>query len=119
MGNQRITEVQASQEVSDAGVLPIKTPQTVEDAIVVTLRLGYRYLWVDKYCTGLDEAHFHTQLKQMNLVYHNSVLTIIALAGKDSSHGLPGVSRRRIGSPRVRIGSRNLASLPLSIYHIP
>jgi hypothetical protein len=25
-------------------------PQTIEDAIVVTLAMGYRYLWVDKYC---------------------------------------------------------------------
>jgi hypothetical protein len=25
-------------------------PRTIADAVYVTMKLGYRYLWVDKYC---------------------------------------------------------------------
>jgi hypothetical protein len=58
-----------------------------------------------------SSGNFHTQLKQMNLVYKNSFLTIVAAAGFDSSYGLPGVSRRRVGSPHVRVGGRTMTSI--------
>jgi hypothetical protein len=51
----------------------------------------------------------------MNLVYHNSILTIIASAGSDSHYGLPGISRRREGSPQVKIGACTFSSVPFSI----
>jgi hypothetical protein len=31
------------------GSLPAELPRTIEDSIVATQRLGYRYLWIDKF----------------------------------------------------------------------
>jgi hypothetical protein len=41
-------EVPPDQPVPDRSTLPLCPPQTIEDAIKVTLGLGYQYLWVDK-----------------------------------------------------------------------
>jgi hypothetical protein len=90
-------------------------PQTVEDAISVTLDMGYQYLWVDKYCMDPDDDTFHTQLRQMNLVYQNSVFTIIAAAGNDSLYGLPGVSHAREGSPQITVEGVTISTVPISI----
>jgi hypothetical protein len=33
------------------GILPAQLPRTIEDSILATRLLGYRYLWIDKYVT--------------------------------------------------------------------
>jgi hypothetical protein len=108
-------EILPEQHSTDRSSLPTRVPQTIEDAIEVTMALGYEYLWVDKYCVDPNAATFHMQLAQMNLVYHNSTLIIIASAGSNSHYGLPGISRLRQGSPQVKMGGRTLISIPFSI----
>ncbi|KAG5826947.1 hypothetical protein H9Q74_002968 [Fusarium xylarioides] len=87
----------------------------IEDAIRVTLELGYRYLWVDRYCivrTG-DKAIKQEQLRHMHLVYANAEVTLIAAAGKDSSAGLPGVpGRPRNQQPGAVIDGHALVCIP-------
>ncbi|KFY92880.1 hypothetical protein V498_04690 [Pseudogymnoascus sp. VKM F-4517 (FW-2822)] len=87
--------------------LPSRLPTTVEDAITVVKQLGYRYLWVDRYCLDQsNKAEFQTQLNQMSDIYRNGVAGIIAAAGEDSDYGLPGVSTRaRTRQPRIKIGN--------------
>jgi len=87
-------------------------PKTVEDAISVTLRLGFRYLWVDRYCIRQEsEVDFHHQIQQMHRVYQHAEATIIAAAGSDPSFRLPRVtnsrqvSQGRISLPRFRLAS--------------
>jgi hypothetical protein len=101
----------------DPNHLPSILPNTIKDAIIVTQRLGLRYLWVDRYCIDqADEDRRNSQMGQMNLVYKNSEITIIAAAGKDSAYGLPGVtSRHRQQQPQVQIGKYFLASSLLDI----
>ena len=71
-------------------------PQTVADAIVVTQQLGIRYLWVDRYCIGQDNAaEKHATISNMDSIYRNACITIVAAAGSDSNYGLPGISRPR------------------------
>ncbi len=36
----------------DPNKLPEDLPNTIEDAMIVTKRLGYRYIWIDRYCIG-------------------------------------------------------------------
>ncbi|KAF2733797.1 heterokaryon incompatibility, partial [Polyplosphaeria fusca] len=72
--------------------LPSILPRTIEDTITVTLKLGYRYLWVDKYC--IDQSNpqqFKEEIKRMDLIYRDSVLTIVDATGADPHGGLPGV----------------------------
>jgi hypothetical protein len=41
---------------SASGVLPETLPLTVSDAITVTLSVGFRFLWCDRYCIPQDDA---------------------------------------------------------------
>ncbi|KAF2965113.1 hypothetical protein GQX73_g8449 [Xylaria multiplex] len=71
-------------------------PRVIEDAISVTLSLGYRFIWVDRYCIDQhDVSKKHEQIMHMDLIYQYAALTIIAAAGTDETYGLPGVSRMR------------------------
>lgn len=86
--------------------------KVIEDAITISQALGFRYLWVDKVCIDQsdhnDKLH---QIKQMDLIYTNSALTIIAAAGDGPAYGLPGVNgTRRRSQPRIRLGAHVLAS---------
>lgn len=86
-------------EPSD-NVIPEGAEAVVEDAIKVALGLGYRFLWVDRYCV-LQEGDAKIkgeQLQGMDLVYANADVTLVATAGQGSSAGLPGVCSER---PRV------------------
>jgi hypothetical protein len=102
----------------DPDHLPSILPNTIQDAIAVTQKLGLRYLWVDRYCIDqINEDCRNSQMGQMNLVYQNSEITIIAAAGKDPAYGLPGVSsRHRQPQPRVKIGKYFLASSLFDIH---
>lgn len=86
--------------------------RVVEDAIWATQALGYRYLWVDRHCiTNEDEDVRKRQLLEMNAVYANAQVTIVAAAGEDSAFGLPGVSRSRY-QPFARIQGHALVAVP-------
>ncbi|ORY05300.1 hypothetical protein BCR34DRAFT_590959 [Clohesyomyces aquaticus] len=84
------------------GSLPEILPAVIHDAIEVTLRLGFRHLWVDKYCIDQsDESDKYNQIAVMDKIYERAEVTVVAAAGEDSFYGLPGVSsRRRTLQPR-------------------
>ncbi|OAL17742.1 hypothetical protein AYO20_11799 [Fonsecaea nubica] len=85
----------------------------IEDAIHVTLELGYRYLWVDRHCITDENEDMHKeQLLHMNAVYENAEVTIVAAAGRDSTFGLPGVSRARLDRPYARVQGHALTAVP-------
>jgi hypothetical protein len=86
--------------------LPLDLPQTIQDAIIVTLKLGYQYLWIDKYCINqaLDPGGLQEQLAGMGAIYNGAVFTIIAAAGIDAHYGLPGIGNRpRVEQPSIAI----------------
>ena len=97
--------------------LPSDIPLLIDDAIEVTRRLSYRYLWVDRYCIPQDnDSDKHTQIQRMNLIYGSAAVTIIAAAGDDPRYGIPGVSLRpRKKQAVVHVGSRTLVSVDLNI----
>ncbi|EPE32883.1 hypothetical protein GLAREA_05895 [Glarea lozoyensis ATCC 20868] len=75
--------------------VPQFIPNTIADAISVTLDLGYKYLWVDKYCIDQNNpAARSLQIAQMCEIYTEATLTIVAAADRI---GLPGVGQ----TPRV------------------
>ncbi|KAF2827377.1 HET-domain-containing protein [Ophiobolus disseminans] len=88
----------SAQEVdSSPNCLPLSLPSTIEDAIKLTIQLGFQYLWVDKYCIDQsDPEDVQNQVLMMDVIYHAASVTIIAAAGSDSTYGLPG-----IGAPRT------------------
>ena len=94
-------------------------PRTIEDAMTVTQCLGFRYLWIDRYCIDQrNKSETSTQLQAMGSIYRNSHLTIIAAAGDDPSFGLPGVSKQpRHSMPEAKIGRMYLREI-LHISHL-
>ncbi|ETI20007.1 hypothetical protein G647_09022 [Cladophialophora carrionii CBS 160.54] len=92
--------------------IPKDLPATIEDSIAVTRKLGFRYLWVDQFC--IDQKYKEdvtAQLLQMDSIYRNSDLTIIAAAGRDVTYGLPGVGKRyRSKHDHSRIKNQSLVS---------
>ncbi|KAH6621727.1 heterokaryon incompatibility protein-domain-containing protein, partial [Boeremia exigua] len=94
----------------EGDILGAYIPQTIRDSIKVTLELGYKYLWVDRYCIDqhdqFDKSH---QIGQMGAIYARAQLTIFAVAGNNSSHGLPGVRiSRRVPFNDVMTGTTYL-----------
>lgn len=70
-------------------------PATITDAISITARLGRRYLWIDRYCIDQSSPEdLFQQCEQMDRIYANSELTIVAAAGDGPHYRLPGVGMR-------------------------
>ncbi|KAI0423998.1 HET-domain-containing protein [Xylaria sp. FL1042] len=102
-----------SEKPSATDQLLSNLPATVEDAISVTLALGYDYLWIDRYCInqhGGDEKA--QEIARMDEIYEGAEIVIINAAGDDPALGLPGVSRQRsVAQLRVATTTHTLVSL--------
>jgi hypothetical protein len=76
--------------------LPHRIPRTIQDGIELTKALGFRYLWVDRYCIDQTSTEVkHEQIKNMQKIYACAQITLIAAAGKGPEYGLPGVTKVR------------------------
>ena len=97
----------ASRQISS------KYPPTIQDAITATRKLGYTRLWVDKYCINQkDRLETQKQLQQMDSIYKQAVVTLIAAAGIDEDYGLPGVSERyRVPTSSVKVRQQSLSAI--------
>lgn len=74
------------------GTIPCAVSKTIQHAIEVTKGLGYKYLWVDRYCINQeDEDEKHGLIAKMDMIYHGADLTIVAATGHDEDFGLPGI----------------------------
>ena len=68
-------------------------PLVVQDAATVTLALGLRYLWVDRYCINQAKAVEKAQnIRNMDQIFERAELVICAAAGNGADSGLPGIS---------------------------
>lgn len=72
-------------------LLSLNLPNATEDAIRMTKRLGFQYLWVDRLCIIQDAAAKHQLLSQMDVIYSHAFFTIAAIDGKDANTPLPGI----------------------------
>jgi hypothetical protein len=71
-------------------VLPLNSfCQTHRDAIEITRRLGFQYLWIDAICIVQDDlADWNRQSAKMFNIYRDSVLTIAASWARDADEGI-------------------------------
>ena len=80
-----------------------RLPKTFQDAMVITRRLGFRYLWIDSLCIMQDSHEdWSKESGNMQNVYVNCVLTIAASWGRDSGTGL-FVERKPLDQQPCRI----------------
>ncbi|KAK2039714.1 HET-domain-containing protein [Colletotrichum somersetense] len=65
-----------------------KLPTAIRDAVDLTRRLGFRYIWVDRLCIVQNSARsWKLNAYNMDLIYGNAALTICAADG-DAARGL-------------------------------
>lgn len=109
------SESQSTVVLGDsARALPPRTASTIEDAIVLTLALGVKYLWVDQFCIDqTNQQAKNQQIRHMDSIYQNACLTIVAAAGDDADRGLPGITcRLRPPSAVAKINGQHFTSVP-------
>lgn len=118
VGNPYVTlsYVWGNEPAEDLGLnnmIPRTLPRVIEDAIQITMSLGYQYLWIDRYCISqADEKVKASLIRNMNKIYAESSITLIASASEKPSDGLVGVSAPRTDLPRsLRLGSLDLSQL--------
>lgn len=81
-------------------------PNSFRDAIEITRRLGFRYLWIDALCIIQDDTDDWAQeAGEMASYYGLSTLMISATAAEDSSRGILN-SRGVFHSPMLGTGRR-------------
>ena len=58
--------------------------KTFQDAVIISFKLGVRYLWIDSLCIIQDSiSDWQQESSRMNLVYQNALFTIAAEAAAD------------------------------------
>lgn len=63
-----------------AEILMSSLPQVMRDAVRITRRLAFRYLWIDALCIIQDSYQdWAAQSAQMSKIYRDSILTIAAI----------------------------------------
>lgn len=117
--SQSVDNISVHTTANNSQILPPldSLPQVIRDTISVTKELGFRYLWVDRYCIDqLNPIILEEQINNMGIIYHGAELTIIAIAGEDDGYGLPGVGIERTGQFTTEIGSFTIMRFPPSLH---
>ena len=112
------------EQLSMAGSLRSKDTlpsAVIQDAIKVTIQIGYHFLWVDTLCICQDDLQEpELQVLAMNQVFKGAVLTIIAADAHDSSAGLTGVEKYK--EPRIhskgKVWGMNLLTVYPSLHEV-
>lgn len=70
-------------------------PQTLEDALTFTIKLGFRYIWIDSVCINqVDDEDMKVQIGVMSEIYQGALATIVALSAEDANSGLARVASK-------------------------
>lgn len=76
-------------------------PRSFQDAIAITRRLGFRFLWIDAICIIQDSVEdWACESSIMSDIYRNGIVMISATAASDSQHGILR-PRDYLRSPRL------------------
>ena len=88
-------------EAHKQGITFCSLPTTFQHAIVVTRKIGVKYLWIDSLCIIQDsEVDKTTECSKMDIYYRHSYLTISALGAAGSTDGFlnarPNIPQARL-----------------------
>lgn len=75
-------------EILTAGIDFENLPRSIQDAVIVTRELGFRYLWVDALCIIQNcVADKKREITRMSSIYKNAAVTIAASSSKSATEG--------------------------------
>lgn len=88
-GDQPYKTTRARIRSEDVGLDWHSLPTTIQDAVKVTVGLGFQYLWVDSLCIVQDDAQFQKarHIAQMPQIYSNAVVTLAASKSSRAADG--------------------------------
>lgn len=87
-GPQPVTLTTKSIKDMLHGIPSPALPQTIQDAITVTRKIGLQYLWVDALCIFQDSASDKDlEITKMDQIYQNAQLTISAASAERCQDG--------------------------------
>lgn len=90
-GQQILTTKEKVTEFMERGIQLSILPKTIQDAVVITRRIGVQYLWVDALCIIQDDDEQRAlEIAHMAEIYRNAHLTISAASGADVLEGIFG-----------------------------
>ena len=96
------------------GIMISTLPQTFKDAIYITRRLGYRFLWIDSLCIVQDSViDWQLESVKMNTIYSSAVLNISADAAANSSEGIFESSKEKTDRRGPRHTKPSLVQIPI------
>jgi Heterokaryon incompatibility protein (HET) len=115
-GNAEIRPIKLSTEKNIP--LPTEIPTTIIHAMNIAKQFGFEYFWVDQLCIPEDARD--GQIAEMDLVYQNATITLVA-AVENAESGLPGVGaldRRRNVPVVLEVGGVNIGiRTPMLVSH--
>lgn len=88
-GKEKFLTLTSENTTAWAESLPTdKLPQTFRDAMIITSKLGYQYIWIDCLCILQDsEEDWMNEAGKMSEVYQNSIFTISTTASRKAADG--------------------------------
>jgi hypothetical protein len=91
----------------------LSLPKTFEDAILITRRLGIRYIFIDAYCILQDTRDdWVAESAKMGEYLRNSTFTLIAASATGSHHGI--YEERQFYEPLIRLSCHEIPAEPIS-----
>ncbi|CAO2650182.1 Nn.00g014740.m01.CDS01 [Neocucurbitaria sp. VM-36] len=77
-----------NKDVLSDGFQIVQLPKTIQDAVIVTRRIGLRYLWIDALCIMQDSNEDKArELPKMRLIYKYAAVTIVAAVANSATEG--------------------------------
>ncbi|KAJ4287046.1 hypothetical protein N0V88_007811 [Collariella sp. IMI 366227] len=74
-------------------------PQTLQDAMAVTHRLGFEYLWIDALCIIQDSPEDkQREISQMHNIYQSAAVTIVAATASSVNQGFLNTTNARFSA---------------------
>jgi hypothetical protein len=123
-----ITTTYDSVHIHTKGVPDECLPATLRDAICITRRLGYKYLWIDALCIlqprpGIKNdpeafKDWQNQSSKMADIYGNAFLTIIAADATDKDQGCFIARVRDPNICRVSLGDNDTSEIFAREYYL-
>jgi hypothetical protein len=102
--SQPVVTTKENLDAHKRAIAFVALPQTIQDAITITRKLGVQYLWVDALCIIQDPLggeDWQIESSKMGDIYGNALLTIAAESGSTCHSGI--LTRRREGKRPCRI----------------
>jgi hypothetical protein len=86
--SQPLRLLQSNLEAFKTEIKPDDLPKTFRDAVTITRKLGYRYLWIDSLCIIQNSREdWMAESAIMGQIYRSSALNISAGGAEDSRSG--------------------------------